>query len=192
MSISEEEIVKVMNAAMLQNKIGPAQIPDLDLYVDQIITIFEERLGKTRRRENDKILTKAMVNNYSKEKLIRPVKGKKYTREQVLQILLIFHMKNMLSIGDIKLVMGRIMAEGYEVSDLESVFKKAENTNETEMGNIITKHLDSRYGKDLETEDVLAILMEIAELTMFLRRTAENIVDYYFAPTKEDTTKSGE
>lgn len=192
MSISEAEIVKVMNAAMSQNKIGPAQIPDLDLYVDQIITIFEERLGKTRRRENDKILTKAMVNNYSKEKLIRPVKGKKYTREQVLQILLIFHMKNMLSIGDIKLVMGRIMEEGYEVSDLESIFKKAENTNETEMGNIIKKHLDSRYGKDLETEDVLAILMEIAELTMFLRRTAENIVDYYFAPTKEDATKSGE
>ena len=56
--------------------IGQNEIPDIDLYVDQIITLLEGRLGQNRRGKDDKVITKTMVNNYSKDGLLKRIKGK--------------------------------------------------------------------------------------------------------------------
>ena len=69
-------------------------IPSIDLYMDQIISLIDNKLSANKRFESDKILTKTMINNYSKEGLIKPVKGKKYTKEQILQMIIIYSMKN--------------------------------------------------------------------------------------------------
>ena len=105
MEVNKGSLGKIISSTVNQNRLEPDQIPELDLYIDQILMLFEDKLGETRRREKDKILTKSMVNNYSKEKMIRPMRGKKYSREQILQILIICNLKNVLSIGDIKQVM---------------------------------------------------------------------------------------
>ena len=55
-----------------------------------------------KKNEDDKLLTKTMINNYSKAKVITPVKGKKYTKEQIIQMLIIYQLKNNLSIQEIK------------------------------------------------------------------------------------------
>ena len=109
MDMNPKNLEMLIQSAVNQSCLEPEQIPDLDLYIDQILMLFEDKLGDTRRREKDKILTKSMVNNYSKERMIRPMKGKKYTREQVLQILMICSLKNMLSIGVINQVMTILM-----------------------------------------------------------------------------------
>ena len=112
MEVNKGSLGKIISSTVNQNRLEPDQIPELDLYIDQILMLFEDKLGETRRREKDKILTKSMVNNYSKEKMIRPMRGKKYSREQILQILIICNLKNVLSIGDIKQVMTLLMEEG--------------------------------------------------------------------------------
>lgn len=122
MDMNPKNLEMLIQSAVNQSCLEPEQIPDLDLYIDQILMLFEDKLGDTRRREKDKILTKSMVNNYSKERMIRPMKGKKYTREQVLQILMICSLKNMLSIGDIKQVMTILMENGIEAKGLEEIF----------------------------------------------------------------------
>ena len=43
-----------------------SQIPDIDLYMDQITTFFEDKLKSTKRTKDDKIFTKTMINNYTK------------------------------------------------------------------------------------------------------------------------------
>lgn len=184
MKLSSSEMEKMIQASMIQKKLEPSEIPDLDLYVDQIITLFEDRLGDARRKVNDKILTKSMVNNYSKEKLIRPIKGKKYTREQVLQILLIFNLKNTLSIGDVKLVMGRLMEEGQTEKSLENIFLESANAGEAlpEISKIIVDNLHAGYAEEMETVDVASVLLGIASLSNYLKLTAEKIVDDFFAP----------
>ena len=101
MEIEKTQLEQIIAQAANPDRLEPDQIPELDLYIDQILMLFEDKLGDNRRHEKDKILTKSMVNNYSKERMIRPMRGKKYTREQILQILLICSLKNMLSIGDI-------------------------------------------------------------------------------------------
>ena len=66
--------------------IQPADVPQLDLYMDQILSLFEQCLGGSKRDPSDKLLTKTMVNNYVKEGLVTPVRGKKYTRQQIMQL----------------------------------------------------------------------------------------------------------
>lgn len=124
MEVNKGSLGKIISSTVNQNRLEPDQIPELDLYIDQILMLFEDKLGETRRREKDKILTKSMVNNYSKEKMIRPMRGKKYSREQILQILIICNLKNVLSIGDIKQVMTLLMEEGVRSDGLKKFSRR--------------------------------------------------------------------
>ncbi|MFL6558324.1 MAG: DUF1836 domain-containing protein, partial [Bacillus sp. (in: firmicutes)] len=45
------------------------EIPKIDLYMDQVIQLFESKFNGTKRNEDEKILTKTMINNYAKGKL---------------------------------------------------------------------------------------------------------------------------
>ena len=79
-----------------------ADIPKIDLYMDQLTTFFDDHLSATRRNEDDKILTKTMINNYAKNKLLPPPKGKKYTRAHLMQLAFIYYFKDFLSLQDIR------------------------------------------------------------------------------------------
>jgi DNA-binding transcriptional MerR regulator len=125
-----------------------SDLPDIDLYMDQIITLIEEKLAPGSSGKSERPLTKTMINNYSKEGLIKPVKGKKYTKEHIVQMLMIYSLKNTLSIQEIK----RLFAGVY---------------GENEFG---SKDLLKSYGDFLATKPLLrnkslALLDEIIEVT---------------------------
>ena len=47
------------------------ELPDFELYMDQVTTFMDERLKNTTRNPGgDKILTKTMINNYAKNNLL--------------------------------------------------------------------------------------------------------------------------
>ena len=81
--------------------VRPGSIPNIDLYMDQVTTFMEEQLASTKRHEEDKILTKTMINNYAKNNLLPPPVKKKYSKEHVLALIFIYYFKNILSIKDI-------------------------------------------------------------------------------------------
>ena len=61
--------------------IRPEEIPNIDLYMDQVTTFMDKQLASTKRYEDDKILTKTMINNYTKNHLLPPpVKKKVFQR----------------------------------------------------------------------------------------------------------------
>ncbi|MCD7806594.1 MAG: DUF1836 domain-containing protein [Lachnospiraceae bacterium] len=79
------------------------EIPDIDLYMDQVTSLMEERLKpSTRNEDTDKILTKTMINNYAKNDLLPPPVKKKYSKEHILMLVFIYYFKGVLSIGDIQ------------------------------------------------------------------------------------------
>ena len=78
--------------------IRPEEIPNIDLYMDQVTTFMDKQLASTKRYEDDKILTKTMINNYTKNHLLPPPVKKKYSREHVLILIFIYYFKNILSI----------------------------------------------------------------------------------------------
>lgn len=88
--------------------IKPEDIPNIALYMDQVTTFMDEQLAASKRYEEDKILTKTMINNYAKNNLLPPPEKKKYSREHVLTLLFIYYFKNMLSISDIQSILNPI------------------------------------------------------------------------------------
>ena len=83
--------------------IGYGELPAIDLYMDQVTTFLEDRLrGMVRDPEAQKFLTKTMINNYAKNDLIPAPVNKKYTREHLILLILIFYDKSFLSMEDIR------------------------------------------------------------------------------------------
>lgn len=82
--------------------IPPEDIPDIGLYMDQVTTLMDTRLAGSKRYPDDKILTKTMINNYTKNHLLPPSDKKKYSREHIFLLIMIYYLKNMLSISDIQ------------------------------------------------------------------------------------------
>ena len=101
-----------------------ADIPNIDLYMDQITTFMDEQLAGCKRHEDDKILTKTMINNYAKNNLLPPPEKKKYSREHVLTLIFIYYFKSILSINDIQSILNPLTdkyfgnKEGYNMMDV--------------------------------------------------------------------------
>jgi len=86
----------------LENTLALENIPNIDLYMDQVIQLFENTYKETKRHESDKVMTKTMINNYAKGKVFFPIQNKKYSKEHLIIISLIYQLKGALSINDIK------------------------------------------------------------------------------------------
>ena len=107
--------------------IKASMLPDLDLYVDQITTFLTRHLAKTIRFEDDKIMTKTMINNYTKNHLLPPPDKKKYSRDHILLMIFIYYFKNFLPISDIKTILGPLTDKYFHKDadlNLENVMKQ--------------------------------------------------------------------
>lgn len=109
--------------------IEPEDIPNIELYMDQVTTFMDNKLRSTARYPGeDKILTKTMINNYAKNDLLPPPVRKKYSREHVLLLIFIYYYKNILSISDIQTLLKPI-TEKYFRNDgefnLENIYREA-------------------------------------------------------------------
>ena len=90
--------------------IHTGDIPGIDLYMDQVTTFLQENLrGLSRDPDGDKFLTKTMINNYVKNKVLIPPVKKKYSRDHIMLLIIIYYMKSFLSINDIRAITGPVM-----------------------------------------------------------------------------------
>ena len=76
-------------------------LPDIDLYMDQVITYLEKQLAVFSKNEDEKLITPAMINNYVKNEIIPRPLNKKYTREHMAHLISVLNLKNILSLMDI-------------------------------------------------------------------------------------------
>lgn len=86
-------------------------IPNIDLYMDQVTTFMEKSLKQYKRSEGDKILTKTMINNYAKAKIFPAPVKKKYSRTHLMLLIMIYHLKSILSIKDIGILFRPALTE---------------------------------------------------------------------------------
>ena len=79
------------------------EIPKIDLYSDQLVSLLEQYLSSYIKSSSsdDKIITKTMINNYVKTKVINPPVSKKYNTEHVAYLFVICILKQVFSINDI-------------------------------------------------------------------------------------------
>lgn len=92
-------------------------IPNIDLYMDQVTTFMEEQMENNKRYPEDKVLTKTMINNYAKNHLLPAPVKKKYSREHILTLIFIYYFKNILSIKDIEVLLKPMTEQYFATSD---------------------------------------------------------------------------
>ena len=110
MTIDKNDLLNSMLESLSRiNFIKSGDIPNIDLYMDQVTSFMEKQLKSTKRYEDDKILTKTMINNYAKNDLLPAPEKKKYSKEHLLLLTFIYYFKNVLSMKDIEMVLGPII-----------------------------------------------------------------------------------
>lgn len=109
MTIDEKDLLNsILSSLNRIDYIKPEDIPNIDLYMDQVTTFMDGQLSSTKRYPQDKILTKTMINNYAKNDLLPPPQKKKYTKEHLLTMIFIYYFKGILSISDIQSILNPI------------------------------------------------------------------------------------
>jgi hypothetical protein len=173
----------------LDTHLSLEEIPDLDLYMDQVIQLFERKFAGTKRNEEEKVLTKTMINNYAKGKLFFPIQNKRYTKDHVILISMIYQMKGSLSIQDVKQTLGqlneKVVDESISVKELYKKYIHLLEANHAIFEETVGKHTEQTTEAVEELEDkapdYLEQLLLIASFTMmsnFYRKAAEKLVDH--------------
>jgi len=184
-----EKINKLIENMYLENNITLEDIPNVDLYVDQVVQLFENNFGQTTRNEDEKVLTKTMINNYAKGKLFFPIKNKKYSKEHIILISLIYQLKGALSINDIKSSLEEINNQIVHKEDfeLDSLYKSYLQLYENNANNFRIDIEDrvkevkevagaSESGSSEENEKFL-LLSSLVTMSNLYRRLAEKMMD---------------
>lgn len=171
------KLEKLIEYAVGDTDLVSRDIPSIDLYLDQIINLVSEKNSLSTDMYRDRVLTPTMVNNYSKDGLIKPIKGKKYSKEHIIQMLVIYSLKNTLSIGAIRRILtgvysepvnfdGAALTEGYD----RYIDLKERNRRETVE---IVDNLLEENQLDIENDlDFFVALLGIVSLSADLKNTA--------------------
>ncbi len=141
MTIDKDNLLNsIMESLDRIQHIEVEDIPNIDLYMDQVTTFMENKLkGSVRNPEEDKILTKTMINNYAKNDLLPPPVKKKYSREHVLMLIFIYYYKGVLSINDIQAVLRPLSEKYFEAKgdlSLASIYQKIFSMEQQEVAGL--------------------------------------------------------
>lgn len=173
-----------------------SDIPEMDMYMDQLLLFLNKRLEQHKRDANGKALTKPMINNYTKLQLLLPPKNKKYNKEHILLLALVFQLKNILSIGDIQHLFGPMLKDMSTPDDdvmpmkdiyacyldLKSAYWEEFNNHLTDITEFIRKRTDAiEPDRNRQTAELFLLVLTLSAQSIAAKRMAENIIDRYFS-----------
>lgn len=151
MTINQQDILNsILESLDRIDYIKPKEIPNIDLYMDQVTTFMEEHLSSSKRYPEDKILTKTMINNYAKNDLLPPPTKKKYSREHMLVLTFIYYFKNLLSITDIQALLKPLTDKYFKKGGdfgIEDIYKEVFSLEKDEL---------AKLRKDIEEKSAIS------------------------------------
>jgi hypothetical protein len=182
------KINEIIDQLGLESNLMVDEIPNIDLYMDQVIQLFENKFADSKRNDEEKILTKTMINNYAKGKLIFPIKNKKYSKEHLILMSLIYQLKGALSINDIQTTLDginkRIIKEDIEIDSFYTSYLNLSKKNVTDFNEDINERVKDVNEEVAKMEDRNAPYLEqvlmissLVHMSNLYRRVAEKLVD---------------
>ena len=140
-TFEKRELLDMIQGFNTIDFITPETVPDIDLYMDQITTFMDTHLASCKRYPDDKILTKTMINNYTKNDLIPPPVRKKYSKEHVLLLIFVYYMKDFLSISDIKTLIDPLKDSFFQREDegitMHEIYQRISGLEKAQINPII-------------------------------------------------------
>lgn len=207
MEINVEQLLeKVLESFKDIDYIRTADIPNIDLYMDQVTTFLDSKLKNTTRKpDEDKILTKTMINNYAKSDLLPPPVRKKYTKEHLLVMTFIYYFKSVMSIDDIEVVLKPITEKyfgktGMSMKHIYSEILKMEMPQLAKLEDdlkdkcAIAKESFSDSADDthnfLQTFALISMLsMDVFAKKLLIERMVDELATLTTTETEEETKK---
>jgi hypothetical protein len=193
MDFNEDTFFKIAEDISQGRDIRIPDIPDIELYMDQVTTFIDNKLGYNKRILKDKILTKTMINNYTKSKILLPSKNKRYNRQHVILLILIYYLKQILSINDISILFVPLFKNitssndgaGY-LESLYNAFLEVKENNADDLKSILSQKFDliNTKAEELpvdskETSKILLTVLMLVATAGIQKRIAEKIIDDY-------------
>lgn len=193
MEFSKDNIFKLAEQLSDFSDIRLIDIPSIDLYMDQVTTLFENKLSNQKRDKNEPILTKTMINNYAKAKLLTTIKNKKYNRQQIIMLILIYNLKQILSLDDIKSLLTPLNEDlsnekdkQLSIENLYSDFLHIKENHYLNFNNYMSEVfglIDGLREKDNQSDnDIFSLVLTILTLidsANMQRRMAEKLIDNF-------------
>ncbi len=193
MDFNESSFISIMEEIAQGGDISISDIPDIELYMDQVTTFIDNKLGYNKRTLKDKILTKTMINNYTKSKILLPSKNKRYNRQHMILLILIYYLKQVLSINDINILFEPLFKNMNSSKDgvdylgsLYNGFLQAKGNSTEDLVNILSQKLKlinekaERFSEESrETTKILLTVFTLVATAGIQKRIAEKIIDEY-------------
>ena len=182
----------LVNELKLAKTLQLEEIPTIDLYMDQVIQLFDHTYEHSKRNADEKILTKTMINNYAKGKLLPPIVNKKYSRNHIILMNLIYELKGALTLADIKEVL-KGFKDTDDDTDLLQIYYQSYlellNANIEQFKESVTVHekkVEQTLDKLNASDDLKASMQILTMIHMsnLYRKTAEKMLDEW-ATTKQ-------
>lgn len=201
MTIDTNDILNsILESLSRIDYIRPEEIPNIDLYMDQVTTFMDDHFSSTKRYSDDKILTKTMINNYTKNNLLPPSVKKKYSREHMLLLILIYYFKNILSIRDIETVLKPLREKYFSGDDMIQLSDIYNEVCEMEKSRIEpmkasvqeayeksrSAFADMPEGEDQEKLKLFAFICSLSFDVYLKKMMIEKIIDELSAKEKEE------
>ena len=200
---NQEFVNSLLQRLAKLNYIKPGDVPNIDLYMDQVTTFMDEHLSDVKRYEDDKILTKTMINNYTKNDLLPPPIKKKYSKEHIYVLTFIYYLKNILSISDIQKLLNPLTDKFFnkeELPDLEYIYSEIYNMEKAQIASLSKDVVErTQVAKeaflDVENEEdkdflQLFSLVGLLSFDVYMKKNIiESLIDDY--TNKADVLSSG-
>ena len=144
-----DEMIRLLDTI---SYVKPDKIPYIDIYMDQVTGIMDEHLKRVKRHEDDKILTKTMINNYTKAKILPPPEKKKYSREHMFLLLFIYYYKGILSLEDLKTILEDVRTRYFKNDDIsvEDIYKEVFSMEACQM-EVLKNDISQKFEQAQET-----------------------------------------
>lgn len=183
--------------------IKPQEIPNIELYMDQVTTFMDSHLEDTKRYSEDKILTKTMINNYTKNNLLPSPQKKKYSKDHMYLLIFIYYLKNILSITDIHSLLSpltemffgdkgeigleEIYEEIYQIERVQSYSVAKDITKKAAAAEQTFSQIENKEERDYLRSFAYACMLSYDIYVK--RQMLEKLIDRDFSVKKEKETK---
>ncbi len=191
MTIDDKDLLNSILASLDRvSHIKPDAIPDIDLYMDQVTTFMDSNLAPSKRYPQDKVLTKTMINNYTKDGLLPPPHKKKYSKEHMLMLIFIYYFKNILSINDLHHILDPLTEKYFSsegelnLTDIYNEVFSLEKDEVTNLAKDITKKFNRSKktfldapAEDVESLQMFSLICMLSFDTFIKRMIIEKMID---------------
>mgnify|MGYP004621517025 FL=1 len=131
-------------------------LPEIDLYMDQVIVLMEKYLSDLTTNDDNKLITPSMINNYVKLNIMPAPIKKKYSREHIAYLVIICSLKQVMPISQIKELIN-LKLKACSIEELLNNFSNLYQTTFSEVIKSSNTFLNDNENSFLDTALFLAI-----------------------------------